>query len=556
MKRIILNDNYNLEVSGINYGPNESHMDLKCFLYKGASSIKPKNILSCIEKGVYGEPIENRLPLVMKIHEHLTYEIISGKSKATIKNRFYALRQFVRWIDKNNLEFNFTKVEESFTFWTQHRLINFQRKKDISRTTLYDIPRLVATVIDNVLERTTSVMWLSRIRKAKHYSDYNKEKLNAKLSTSSFSDLIISTCDYLTIDNTKSLGEMNVFLESGGIVKLGNNIFKNALQKKSTHLVNESGWYSAINIRIVMELLMFISQTGMNLKQAYMLRMDDFHYTSHSDGYKVRTYKNRRQGEVQFEIFSEYKGWIERYFTWRNYFFKIEKCELVFPFIDMSGCLRSTISAPQFQKVRTLCIEHTIEYTGPALLRSKRINWLMNREQRKYLKEEIGQHSLNVMHHHYSKPDSILARKQINNFYDGVEEYLKTPLQGRCNKKFPEKINRMDKQSPSPDCINSAGCLYCINHRDIESKDYVWSLLSYNYLKNIELVKLSSVDHTENRKLTLPLVDLINKISEKIELLSLISEVHLAWVKEAKIRIQEGYYHPYWEGFILLNENS
>lgn len=554
MKKVISNNEMDLEISGVNYGLSETHLNLKCFLYKGASGTYIKNVQSYIEQGVYGKPIENRISLVNKIHEHFMDEVASGKSKETIKNRFYALRHFVDWIDKNNLEFSLLMIEESFTLWSQHRLLDFQRRKDITKITLYDIPRLVATIIDNVLERTTSVMWLSRIRKEKSYREYNKDELSKKTNPEQFSDLIIKSCNHLTIENTKKLGEMYVVLNDGISIHLGRNFFRNALQNNLVHLVDDVGWYSAVNIRIAMELLMFMSQTGMNLQQAYMLKMDDFHYTSHSDGYKVRSYKNRRQGEVQFEIFSEYKAWIERYFTWRSYFFRKEKCELAFPFLDISGNQRSTISAPQFQKVRNICLENKISYVGPALLRNKRINWLLNRRQEKRLKEEVGQSSIYVLSQNYSKPDSTLAKKQINNFYNGVVEYLKTPLQGHCNKRTPEKTYDSDKQTPSPDCINSAGCLYCINHRDIESKDYVWSLLSYKYLKNIELLDIISGDQTESNKFTLSVMSIISKINEKIKLLSLISEEHLSWVKEASMFIEEGNYHPYWEGFIIINE--
>ena len=50
--------------------------------------------------------------------------------------------------------------------------------------------------------------------------------------------------------------------------------------------------FPIVNLRIESELLMFIAQTGMNLQQAHTLRVEQFHYTSHLDGYQVRTYKN------------------------------------------------------------------------------------------------------------------------------------------------------------------------------------------------------------------------------------------------------------------------
>jgi hypothetical protein len=63
--------------------------------------------------------------------------------------------------------------------------------------------------------------------------------------------------------------------------------------------------FPLVNIRIEAELLVFIAQTGMNLSQAHNLRRTQYSYKSTIDGYEVRDYKERRQGEVLFEIFSD-----------------------------------------------------------------------------------------------------------------------------------------------------------------------------------------------------------------------------------------------------------
>ncbi|MBM9995365.1 site-specific integrase, partial [Pseudomonas aeruginosa] len=91
--------------------------------------------------------------------------------------------------------------------------------------------------------------------------------------------------------------------------------------------------FPIVNLRIESELLMFIAQTGLNLQQAHTLRVEQFHYTSHLDGYQIRTYKNRREGEVLFEIFASYREWFERYLEWRSEWFPNEPDGLLFPLI-------------------------------------------------------------------------------------------------------------------------------------------------------------------------------------------------------------------------------
>ena len=116
----------------------------------------------------------------------------------------------------------------------------------------------------------------------------------------------------------------------------------------------------------VQHALMFISQTGLNLQQAHTLRIDQFHYTSHLDGYQVRTYKKRRGGEVLFEIFTSYREWFERYIKWRSEWFSDESDSLLFPLIRNRG--RILEKAPQFTNIRRICREYSI----PVLVKPRR----------------------------------------------------------------------------------------------------------------------------------------------------------------------------------------
>src|SRR5690606_7468092 len=79
---------------------------------------------------------------------------------------------------------------------------------------------------------------------------------------------------------------------------------------------------SAINIKTEAELLIFISQTGMNLEQALNLKIQEFHIPTWSrDGsgkVPVKAYKARKQGEVLFEIFPAYREHFIRYLDFRK----------------------------------------------------------------------------------------------------------------------------------------------------------------------------------------------------------------------------------------------
>lgn len=71
------------------------------------------------------------------------------------------------------------------------------------------------------------------------------------------------------------------------------------------------------------------------------------------DGYEVRDYKYRRQGQVLFEIFADYKIHFDRYLTWRDEMFA-ESTDRLFPFVRQMGAAEST--PPGFDQMkRKIC---------------------------------------------------------------------------------------------------------------------------------------------------------------------------------------------------------
>jgi hypothetical protein len=93
-----------------------------------------------------------------------------------------------------------------------------------------------------------------------------------------------------------------------------------------------------VNLRIEAELLILIAQTGMNLTQAANLKLGRFSYQSHLNGYQVRRlYKNRRKGEVEFEIYSAYRDHFERYLAWCRELLPNDDTNRLFPFVVLRG---------------------------------------------------------------------------------------------------------------------------------------------------------------------------------------------------------------------------
>lgn len=100
-----------------------------------------------------------------------------------------------------------------------------------------------------------------------------------------------------------------------------------------------------------------------------------------------------------------------------------------------------------------------------------------------------------------------------------------------------------------PDCLTPSGCLWCKHLRDVDSFEYVWSLVSFRYLKSFESGRLTGKDKAPS--------DLaIDRITEKTNWFRDSSEKRANWVVEAEARVEEGDFHPNWAPIIEFLEGS
>lgn len=301
--------------------------------------------------------------------------------------------------------------------------------------------------------------------------------------------------------------------------------------------------YPLANLRVVAELLMFIGQTGMNLAQAHRLELRHFFYASDVDGYKVRDYKQRRGGEVLFEIYREYRGHFERYLDWRRSVFPDEV--RLFPFPQRKS---HENMPPSLETIKRACIETGIKWVSPSTLRSTRVNWLLRRSGDADLTAEMAQHRKQTLLRNYEKPSHQVAIAEITRFWKKADPHLTTSTQvasiaaGVCDGK-PEVVSFKPQSAPAPDCLHPSGCLWCAHHRDIDSFGYVWALACFRHLKTIEAARYCPPTGMTSRH---PADHAIERISEKLAWFRDSNAVRSGWVTESMARIDEGSYHSDW----------
>lgn len=558
----------------LEYGSTETPWDLCPLLYRGGAAAKIKLVAKRIAQGELGCSLPERIELVQRLHGDMAGDLAGGGSRFSAQNKIQALRQFFAWADQEGRDLRLETAANIFVLWTDHLLLRYRIEGGLSEGSLYDVARLTATMLDRALGRHASLIKSTRIRKPRgkakvRTAQADKQSLQISFA---FGHLLADLCNALTLNTTKGSLPVRISLRTGQALLQWSGLphpekaaaRRTRPQKRAqidASLAARAAWeadrtlrtrYPLVNLRIEAELLMFIAQTGMNLQQAHTLRVDQFHYTSHLDGYQVRSYKNRRHGEVLFEIFANYRDWLERYLAWRAEWFPNEPDGLLFPLIRSGG--RINEAAPQFTCLIRVCKTIGMPIVRPRKLRGLRVNWLLRESRNPQQVAELAQHTVETLIRVYADPHPQVAMVEISRFHQQTDPSISPPAPGRCMSALPEPVRDMPKNAPRPDCVNAAGCLFCTNHRDIESEDHVWSLSSFRHLKSIELArycppmsgKLTAPQH--------PALLAVEQLTAKLRFFEESSEVRKLWVEEAKARINEGDYHPAWDGFIRLAE--
>jgi integrase len=408
----------------------------------------------------------------------------------------------------------------------------------LSMSSAYAYGAAVGTLLDRVLDRHTCIVEMTRLERRvqrKTAVGVQAEKQNLS-DTFAFGHLLQDICDGLTVQTALDAPlPIEIKLRSG-----------NALIRGGGHYVRHAPEHDArlatriplANLRIEAELLMFIGQTGMNLAQAHNLELRHFFYVSHLDGYQVKEHKHRRGGTVLFEVFKDYKPHFERYLEWRRKLFP--HSNRLFPFVRYEG------SRPEGRfmaaRLRKACQDSGVPFVSPRSLRNTRVNWLLRMTGDPDLTAEMAQHTKQMLLGVYEQPSLQRAMVEAMRFWptqdpDSAKTQAVAP--GDCTG-TPKLTTEIPKDAPKPDCMKASGCLWCENHRDVDSLDYVWALTSFGHLKTIELSKAALPQRDEDMP---PAKHAIDRIHEKLRWFERSNDIRRGWVHEAQARVAEGDFH-------------
>lgn len=550
----------NLKVKAIGLS---AEFDLTPLLYSGGAAANLRLVQGLIAAKGLGEPRLERLSLVEKIVETLDARLTSGLSFYTARSNVNAIRAFYAWSDDKHLDLDATNLTRAFVAWTDD-LINKQRIQNrIKRSTVFDVASKASVILNEIADSELGLMQLTRVRKM---AVVNKA-LGTSQEKQNLSDLtaqgyaLLDIVRGLTTEKIRGPLPVMIPMRSGKVLEewsglRAENDLKphtriSALKNRTKH-INDSSWatrFPLINLRLEAELLIFITQTGMNFTQAHKLKVSKFSYQSDTGGYLVRrVYKKRSSKEVEFHIYSEYRTHFEEFLKWREAMFPGEDEGQLFPIRSPKN--RPAHIPPQMGAIRKRFSKLGLTYVSPQSLRKARINWLLRRNVSESMVASMHQHSESTLLKNYLRPNHQIALVEVSRFFSSIEQILASPAPGGCIVDTPNKKPGYSNISPSPDCVNPSGCFFCENHRDIESFDHLWSLTTYKYCKILELSKTKLANTEEH-----PALLTIKAISSKIEYFKLRGDKTKEWSEEAEALVEEGEYHPAWEIFIKMMEN-
>ena len=396
----------------VKYGRNETPWDLRVMLYKGGANKNTKTALNQIADGKLGRLLRERIELAKRIHEEMTARLVGGGAKASAFSTFRRLRAFVAWVDEFDQPFSLDTVDDTFRHWCDYQR-NRELLKTIKNSSAYSAASTVSSILDPVLNRSQPLILTTRLRQHKRGQRAvsvaaDKQSLT---NTFAFGQLCLDIIDSLPYEAIYGPLPAIVQLRDGREIKLWSKLrdpakvvtiqpeYKN---KSSAQYVlrARAAWeedrtlrtrYPLANLRLMAELMVFIGQTGMNLSQAQNLRLTQYSYKSCIDGYEVRDYKERRKGEVLFNIYAEYKDVFADYLAWREKLFG-STSDRLFPFIREKGALETT--PYDFKSLRNgICKPMGIAFISPQRLRSARVNWCLRRSRDPGLTAEQAQHA-------------------------------------------------------------------------------------------------------------------------------------------------------------------
>lgn len=578
---------------------------LERLAYVGGASTMATVFKRHFEEGKIGVFIESRVEVLIAFKKYCEELLVRGDSELTVGRLVSDFMAFVIYCDSSEVhqKLSFQSLEKAVFDYCDHLVQRALSKNDkLKKVTAYSYGKNICTIATKILNSPFDLFYRTRVREFRKSRTPKKavgkqaDKL-LKSELEKFGSVLLDVMNGITkelitgpmplrvpirhklVENDEILLFGRIEKDSLEKVKLnpdeyikihmkdyhGGNPKKSAreyLRRMKKRLspssdLMKSHRYTFFNYRIQAEMRMFIALTQGNLQPVKDLKREKFSFKPMGDFYQVRNYKNRKGGNVLFEVHRAYRPYFEAYLNFRDDFvstYPMKNDDLLFPFFQppsSHGTNKEPIygTAKQHHSFRkNVFLDNAIPWVNSKDLRQAALNILHQYSDDENLTAEQASHTVGTFKQNYEKPSLHKANIEVTRFWSErdpikVENLKVSIIKSQCDNK-PVVTDDKPPQIVEPNCINPSGCLWCDKHRDIESFDYIWSLVSMRYLKRIE----SSLFISDGDN---PIEMVINRINSKIEWFNLKNQKYADWITEAEIRVDEELdFHPFWLALI------
>jgi hypothetical protein len=568
-----------LRLSSMPTGSKGLPWDLKTMLFPGATGAGRRKSAKLIQQGRFGPVLHGRLPLVVRIHSHFDASLKRGDSPSTVRTHLIYFSGFVNWVDGTGQKLSIDTIATLFISWTDHLVWRYSVARDIKQMTAYRSACSVGSLVARALgyeqsEPARILMGQSRLRSPKRGQRTIEAVDERRLlsDTWSFGQLITDLCNGLTLDAIRGKLPLYVPLRDGTSVRLIGNLrtpdidystikMRPSLRARMVAVRDQlpvgadvtKSRPSLVNLRVEVELLLFIAQTGMNFSQALKLRREHYRWQTEGDELNAfRVYKGRRHGEAIFRCYQAYKPYLDRYLEWLDRVGVSSRDDRLFPFLYHKKNVPPEHNLPSLDATRKICDERAVRHIRPQELRRVRANWLLRSTGSLEVAASLSAHSVNALVRSYESLSVRVARAEILRFHEESDPTIAPPGPGVCASggRDPRPVQNSSIAAPKPDCTSPDGCLFCLYHRDVMSPEYCLKLASHSYLKGLEA--LLAKPRNNSGQLSAHVVT--DRIEEKLRAIAQGSAVRALWVAEARNSVRAGVHHPMWDTHIQLLE--
>lgn len=513
-------------------------------LYLDGASCDLRYFDEISKSGKLGNPVKDRLTLVYAIHEELDGRVSSGGSWVTLKTNINSVRNFYSYCDKVIVHPTMDNACRLYCDWLVFSYEAVARGS-IGEAACYSVATQLATILGNAtgLGREYFVIH-SGLRAPKAKKVVKVDKQNLEAAKSYIADLL-DVCHSLDIDAFNRSLPVNI--EFTDKVKFTHYSGLTQHQQRLPHCLLDISLerrYPLYNLRVEAEMLIFISQTSMNLSSAANLEFQKLTYHDVGEKFEARAYKGRRGGEVLFSAYSGYKSQFLKFLEFRESLGIHERTAKLFGRLPQPGVYvsdsvnpRAIYALMKSLKRPTVCASE---------LRTTRQNWLSRRIGDASLAAEIGQHDLATFERSYRRSNHQTAASEWTTYFKRSSGSQRAAMDGICNGE-PLPVEMIPSESAKPDCLNQNLCLFCVNYKGVKSYSYIWSLVSYRTLREQE--KLLSLQRNGD----VSEVDIaLLRLEQIITAFGNAGKKCSVWLEKALEQTQGGSYHPRWRGFIHM----